>query len=53
MRPYINKVYKAEFDGVCSGEFIILNCIDNFSPDLLKYILHSTGFVDFANIITT
>lgn len=53
MRPYLNKVYRAEFDGACSGEFIILDCGETFNPDLLKYILHSRGFVSFANNITT
>jgi type I restriction enzyme S subunit len=37
MRPYLNKVYKAEIDGVCSGEFIVLECKNGFNPDLLKY----------------
>ena len=49
MRPYLNKVYKAEFDGACSGEFIILECKATFIPDLLKYILHSKSFVSFAS----
>jgi type I restriction enzyme S subunit len=53
MRPYLNKVYKAEYDGTCSGEFIILQCERNFNPDLLKYILHSQGFVSFANHMTS
>ena len=49
MRPYLNKVYKAEVEGACSGEFIILDCINGFNPDLLKYILHHRDFVRFAN----
>ena len=49
MRPYLNKVYKAEIDGTCSGEFIILDCLNDFNPDLLKYILHHRDFVRFAN----
>jgi type I restriction enzyme S subunit len=53
MRPYLNKVYKAEFEGACSGEFIILQCTEDFSPDLLKYILHSQEFVKFANAKTS
>lgn len=53
MRPYLNKVCKAEFDGVCSGEFIVLECKDNFYPDFLKYILHSRQFVQFANSKTS
>ena len=53
MRPYLNKVYKAEIDGTCSGEFIILQCTEDFNADLLKYILHSREFVSFANHKTT
>lgn len=53
MRPYLNKVYKAEFDGVCSGEFIILKCKNEFHPELLKYILHSQEFVKFASSKTS
>lgn len=49
MRPYLNKVYKAQFNGVCSGEFIVLDCEENLSPDLLQYILHSRAFVRFVN----
>ena len=48
MRPYLNKVYRAEYDGTCSGEFIVLQCTDEFSPDLLKYILHARNFVNFT-----
>ena len=49
MRPYLNKVYKAELNGACSGEFIILQCKQNLNPDLFKYILHHRDFVSFAN----
>ena len=49
MRPYLNKVYKAEFDGACSGEFIVLECLPNYSADLLQYILHARIFVKFVN----
>ncbi|MDP9043162.1 MAG: restriction endonuclease subunit S, partial [Bacteroidota bacterium] len=52
MRPYLNKVYMAEFDGVCSGEFIVLDCMGDLRPNLLKYILHSEEFVRFANSFT-
>jgi type I restriction enzyme S subunit len=49
MRPYLNKVYKSEFVGTCSGEFIILSCKADFKPDLLKYIFHSKEFVRYSN----
>lgn len=48
MRPNLNKVYKAEFDGVCSGEFFVLKCSDSLNADFLKYLLHSTDFVGYA-----
>lgn len=53
MRPYLNKVYHATFEGVCSGEFIVLSCNDDFAPELLQYILHHNDFVTFANNKTT
>ena len=53
MRPYLNKVYQAAFQGVCSGEFIVLNCSGALFPDLLKYILHHRDFINFANSKTS
>ncbi len=49
MRPYLNKVYKAEYEGACSGEFIVLQCSEKLYPNLLSYILHSKDFVSYAN----
>ncbi|MFL0106013.1 restriction endonuclease subunit S [Tenacibaculum maritimum] len=48
MRPNLNKVYIADFDGVCSGEFFVLKCSDSLDADFLKYLLHSTDFVEYA-----
>lgn len=53
MRPYLNKVYRAEFDGACSGEFIVMECTKELLPDYLKYALHSREFVRFANAKTS
>lgn len=49
MRPYLNKVWKAEFEGACSGEFIVLKAYDNLHPDYLKYNLYSSRFVTYAS----
>lgn len=49
MRPYLNKVWKADFEGACSGEFLVLECSDMILPDYLKYKLHSLDFVAFAS----
>ena len=53
MRPYLNKIFKATFDGVCSGEFIILKCRNNLIAEYLQYILHHQSFVKFACEKTT
>ncbi len=49
MRPYLNKVYKAEFEGVCSGEFLVLDCLPDLLPDYLKFLLHSKRFVEWVS----
>lgn len=44
LRPYLNKVYCAEFSGVCSPEFHVLRIKDakNLNPDYLATILRSS-----------
>lgn len=49
MRPYLNKVFKATYDGACSGEFIILDGQGLINPDLLTFMIHHRDFVQFAN----
>ncbi|GGE13996.1 restriction endonuclease subunit S [Psychroflexus salis] len=49
LRPYLNKVYQAEYEGVASGEFIILETIKGFNPNYLKLILHQQDFVHWSN----
>ncbi len=41
LRPYLNKVYRPNFDGLCSSEFIVLPKTDGVVPDYLKYRLNS------------
>jgi type I restriction enzyme S subunit len=53
LRPYLNKVYKAEIEGVCSGEFIVLIPSSIIFSKYLLYTLHSKKFVDFANLHVT
>ena len=53
LRPYLNKVYKAEIEGVCSGEFIVLIPSSIIFSKYLLYTLHSKKFVDFANLQVT
>ena len=49
LRPYLNKVYQAEYEGVASGEFIILETIKYLNPNYLKLILHQQDFVHWSN----
>ena len=49
LRPYLNKVYQAEYEGVASGEFIILETIDSIYSNYLKLIIHQQDFVRWSN----
>lgn len=40
LRPYLNKAYRAEFDGCCSTEFHIFQA-HNIHPDFLTIVLRS------------
>ncbi|MGK2286500.1 restriction endonuclease subunit S [Pedomonas sp. V897] len=53
LRPYLNKVWLADRDGACSGEFIVLNCAADIEPAYLRWILHHSGFVSFASHAVT
>jgi type I restriction enzyme, S subunit len=49
LRPYLNKVWVAEFDGVCSSEFIVFPRRDEIDSQFLAARLNSQDFVIFAN----
>lgn len=53
LRPYLNKVYQAEFNGVASGEFIVMNSTENIVNKFLMYILHSNQFVHWSNALAS
>ena len=40
LRPYLNKVYRAQFDGCCSTEFHVFEAHD-INPDFLTIVLRS------------
>lgn len=46
LRPYLAKVYHAEFDGVSSGELLCLRSGAAVVPRFLFYVLVSKGFID-------
>lgn len=53
LRPYLNKVYKAEFEGACSSEFIVFPAISCIDSNYIKYLLHNKELVNFTSHLTT
>jgi type I restriction enzyme S subunit len=52
MRPYLNKVFLAEFHGLCSGEFIPFRKTPEVDGKYLLYFLNSWEFVSYASHLT-
>ncbi|HYP66891.1 MAG TPA: restriction endonuclease subunit S [Thiobacillaceae bacterium] len=48
LRPYLNKVYRPDFEGLCSAEFIVFPKTENLDSRYLQYFLNSAAFVSFA-----
>lgn len=51
LRPYLAKAIIADFDGVCSGEFLVFKNI-KCNPSFLLYFLLSEVFIDNINSST-
>ena len=49
LRPYLNKVCKPGFEGLCSSEFIVLPDQPQLRSSYLQYRLNSTDFTRFAS----
>ena len=49
MRPYLNKVWVAEFDGICSAEFLVFPKCDGLKSLFLALRLNAKDFVTYAN----
>lgn len=49
LRPYLNKVWRADREGLCSSEFIVMPGNDRIDAAYLCYRLNSPDFVSFAN----
>ena len=45
LRPYLNKVWRAKFNGVCTTEILVLKSISEFDNGFLFYLLHSYRFI--------
>jgi type I restriction enzyme S subunit len=49
MRPYLNKVWVAQFDVLCSAEFLVFPKRDGLNSQFLALRLNAEDFVAFAN----
>lgn len=50
LRPYLNKVHFAEFDGVCSTDILVFTKDENLCGKYLTFRLLCPDFVRFANL---
>jgi type I restriction enzyme, S subunit len=53
LRPYLNKVYRPSFEGLCSAEFIVLPENERVDGAYLQYFLNSADFVRYAAHLNT
>ncbi|MFO1405604.1 MAG: hypothetical protein U1E96_13640 [Azonexus sp.] len=49
LRPYLNKIYRPNFEGLCSAEFIVLPENVRVDGSYLQYFLNSAAFVRYAS----
>lgn len=53
LRPYLNKVIRAPFAGLCSAEFVVLEPTDAVAPQFLARRLNAADVVSFAMSFNT
>lgn len=53
LRPYLNKVWCADYAGACSAEFIVMTPPKGVSGKFIRYLLHAQSFVSFASHTTS
>jgi len=49
LRPYLNKVYVPDFEGLASAEFIPLTTPGGVVPEFLQYRINAADFVAYAS----
>lgn len=47
-RAYLKKAALAEFDGICSGDIIVMEAKENLNPNLLPFLVNNDNFFDYA-----
>jgi len=51
LRPYLNKVHRPKFEGLCSAEFIVLQENERLDGRYLQYFLNSSAFARYASYL--
>jgi type I restriction enzyme S subunit len=49
LRPYLNKIVRPDFGGMCSAEFMVFPDTPHLRSRFLQYRLHAADFVSFAS----
>ena len=49
LRPYLNKVFVADEDGVCTTEIIPFRCFGDYVPQYFRLVLSSPFFLEYVN----
>lgn len=49
LRPYLMKVWQAEFEGNAVGDFFVFSSLSNSFPTYVKYLMLSDGFTKETN----
>lgn len=52
LRPYLKKVYKANFDGNAIGDIFVYRCKRNVTPEFCAYLMISDLYIDVINSST-
>jgi type I restriction enzyme S subunit len=52
LRPYLAKVLRAEFEGRCSTELLVLRSLGDIAPSVLAYQLLSRDFIRWVDAMT-
>ena len=48
IRPYLKKIWYAEFEGACSADVLVLRCTENFDSKFLYYLIANDHYINYV-----
>lgn len=48
IRPYLKKIWKAQFEGACSNDVIVFRVGNDYNVDFVQYIVKNDAFVEYC-----